>query len=426
MAKFLLISAAATFYLLGCRSINAEDWLAYSDVSNSPQKIEPVDTASEQAPALPGGEASSSSEPDPIPDTLFSIIDRQYDKLQVLKRVKYHIPIEVGGWQWGHLDDDGKESGYGIPGSRGTTFFFINADPQIRLGEGFFKNFGAHAEFRFRENDVYRDFYSTKTWFYELYTKLDTDVGTFKAGKIWKRFGMDWDGSFLGTTAFFDGIMFDPDWGFSWEKTHKINNRLSIDTFAQFFVHEDGVNGSLPGADPESVVGSNERNTGVLRVVPRLKLTPRTTLEFGLSGLEGQIENRRGRDATHQAGAVDLSFSYCFHKHGELRLFGEAIQSFGVINPRRYVSGGPSSKIRNTVAGASVRFGPIIYRATYSEGIDENPNGRQHIWVGGATIMISKNVTLFVDRAKWFVKPQALPKAIKVNNGWELTLNWHF
>ena len=75
---------------------------------------------------------------------------------------------------------------------------------------------------------MFRSFFDEKVWFYELYAWLDRRrLGKFKAGKIWKRFGLDWDGTFWGNVQYYDGMKLDPDWGVSWEKHLQAQPRAS-------------------------------------------------------------------------------------------------------------------------------------------------------------------------------------------------------
>ena len=90
---------------------------------------------------------------------------------------------------------------------------------------------------------------------------------------------------------------------------HK-GKRVSIDTFAQYFAADDGVNGSLAGSDAESVSDFDERNTVVARVVSTLHIDTNTSVALGLTGSFGTVAHTTGpgSDESVNAWAVDATF----------------------------------------------------------------------------------------------------------------------
>ena len=211
-------------------------------------------------------------------------------------------------------------NGYGIPGLRGTYYWSVDVDPKIKLDGPFFQEIGLHSQIRLRENGTFRPFIEDQVWPWEAYAYAKTTAGTFKAGQIWKRFGLDWDGVFYGNVAYFDGFKLDPDLGVSWEYTFKVSDAFKVDTIAQFYFREDGINGSLDGADAESTSLLREENTGVVRVVPTWTFADGSSIALGLSGSVGQIDARGTgvSDDTHSAWAVDLTYT-----KGNFKVFGE-------------------------------------------------------------------------------------------------------
>ncbi len=357
-------------------------------------------------------------------------IDKFYD-WEVAQKKKYQIPLSGGAWDWYHVDEHDKNSGFGERsknGQGGTYFYYIEADPEKKIcdGDGFIKDVGVHTQARFRDLSTFRSFFPSKLWLYEAYAKVDTTEGTFKAGKIWRRFGLDWDNSFWGPIEYFDGFKLNPDWGFSWEGTHKFDSTFTLDYFGQFYVHQDGVNGSLAGADSESEVGRNNRNISNLRILPKISLTEKTSLELGLSGMEGEIYSRHSANVHHDAYAFDLSAIHKFGRNAEARVFGEFLESHGTLNLKNYVTGGPSDRAREALAGFNVRYGPVTYRVSYSEAMYAHPSGHQKLWLGGVTLAISKNIDLYVERVRWDATNDTLQTHTNFDNGWELALNWRF
>ena len=334
------------------------------------------------------------------------------------------VPIKVGAWHWYAWDLTGADAGgYGIPGLRGTYWWEIIADPSHELRNGW--TVGAHANLRLRDGDYFRTFFDSRFWFYELYAHVGNEQwGTLKAGQVWKRFGLDWDGVFFGNTPYFDGFKLDPDYGVSWERTTTIDSGLSLDTYLQFFLHEDGVNGSFGGADAESSGLLKERNTGVVRVAPTWTLGDGESLTLGLSGLAGEIRSKQSAiidDHTTGAWAVDATYT-----RGPWKVFGEALQSYGVINRARYVSGGPSNRITNFLAGTHYRTGPVTWRGSYSLGIDDNPYGTNSLVVTGATVDLTKYVDLYVEYVNQQVDNNATAGNIEFFNSVNFILYWSF
>ncbi len=342
---------------------------------------------------------------DGLPTVLFpgSFPERWFDSLHDFKQDRA-VPLSLEAWHWQHQNNGGPiGSGYGIPTIRGTYFWSIKADPEIKLkSDEFIKKVGVHSELRLREQDQFRSFFADKVWFWELYVWADSSVGRFKAGKIWRRFGLDWDGSFFGNIAYFDGFKLNPDYGLSWENTWSESDAFHLVSFTQFFIHEDGINGTLPGADSESVAGSSQRNTGMVRLIPTWTLSDESSLALGMSGLTGEIVNNPLLiSVPHQViGAWCFDVTYT---KSRWKVFAEVLQAYGVRNPNRFASGGPSNRTTDLLTGIHYRLGAATVRANYSAGFDDNPYGWQQMWVPGVTVALTKNVDFYADWARWDV-----------------------
>ena len=326
---------------------------------------------------------------DESPATLLpedNLVDRLFDSTLGWKN-DHDIPITIGAWHWYAWDlTSNRAGGYGIPNLRGTYWWEVIATPEHDLGCG--RKAGAVLNYRLRDGDYFRSFFDSKFWSYENYGWYSSEeLGKVKAGQIWKRFGLDWDGVFFGNVPYFDGFKLDPDYGLSWEKTTEIRDGVKVDSYVQFYFHEDGVNGSFEGGDAESVPGIHERNTGVFRLVPTWTYCDGATLALGFSGLVGQIDSERRDIADENIGAWAADATYT---KDNWKVFGEVLQSYGRINLARYVSGGPSNRITNMLVGAHYVRGPVTYRASYSLGIDDNPHATNSLVIAGATIKILK------------------------------------
>lgn len=348
-----------------------------------------------------------------------------------------HCPITVSAWHWFHINTGGPNaSGYGIPSTEyGTYYYGIEANPEFDIDFGSFTKAGAYADVRFRDGDRFRPYYPGDAWAYQAYTWAYADPAVLKAGLIWRRFGMDWDGSFWGNTAYYDGFMLATGWGLSWEVTPEMKNGWKVDQYYQFFFR-DYLDGSIVGADPTSVVGSAERNVGVARVVPTVQLSCKEeTLALGLSGMAGTIDNEpllslAGIPGVFYPGGDNLGFgawaadlTYTNHN---FKTFVQGLQSYGTLSPARYVSLGPSNRITDMLMGFNWVHGPITYRFTYSLGLDSDPSGTQQLFVPGITVALTKNVELYVEYVNQQVLHSGDDRFNVFENGVQVVLHWRF
>ena len=334
------------------------------------------------------------------------------------------LKIGAGAYMWWNYHPKDSKLTYGYPGGgEGTYFYYFDGDVDLsHCADPCSPAFGGHVQLRARDDTVFRSFFDEKVWFYELYAWMDLhDGGKIKAGKVWKRFGIDWDGTFWGNVPYYDGFKLDPDWGASWENTWNKGKRVSIDSFLQYYVVEDGVNGSLAGADAESAHVYHERNTVVARAVPTYHIDTNTSLALGLSALYGTIEHSdgTGSDDTATAWAADLTFQWC-----GLKAFGEYIHADGELNPSFYVTGGPTDERADWTIGAQYKIGAFTPRVIYSYGDYDNPGGHQSLWVAGGTVEVTQWLTLYVEYVKWDVKADG-GSSVNYEDGWQFVLAWH-
>lgn len=334
----------------------------------------------------------------------------------------FKMPVTGGAWHWFHQSMIGRPGGYGIPGLRDTYFWYLYADPEYTTQNG--NKVGGHVELRLRETDTFRTFIDDQVWTWEAYGYLQNDdLGTLKAGQLYNRFGIFWDGVFFGNAPYFDGLKLDADYGVSWEKTTEIHDCLKVDSYLQFFFSEDQSNGSFAGADAESVVGYTERNTGVGRLAPTWTLSNGSQLTLGVSGMVGQIESKIALpDETVWAYGADVTYV-----RGPWKAFLEGSQIFGVRNPVNYVSGGPSDELTNFLAGIQFTHGAVTYRCNYSNSIYENPHAVQNMLLAGATVTLTKHVDLYIEWVNQRVDDASLAgRDGYFFNGMEWVVNWHF
>ncbi len=334
----------------------------------------------------------------------------------------FKMPFSGGAWHWFHQTFNGAPGGYGIPTIRDTYFWYLYADPEYTTANG--NKIGGHMELRLRETDTFRSFVDDQIWTWELYGYLHNDeLGTLKAGQLFNRFGIFWDGVFFGNAPYFDGLKLDADYGLSWEKTTEIDDCLSVDSYLQFFFHEDQSNGSFAGADAESVDGYTEKNTGVARLVPTWTRADGSQLAIGASAMVGQIDSQIALpDETVWAYGLDATYT-----KGRWMAFAEGSQTFGVRNPVSYVSGGASDELINFLTGIHYTRGAVTYRCSYSNSIYKNPDAVQNMLLAGTTITLSPDVDLYIEYVNQRVDGATLPgRNGAFFNSLEWVINWHF
>ncbi len=439
-AEDLRLSTTPASYAAPPAAAPAEKGEALTPIPEAPVLEPPPPNVEEPYPTLGLGFGLAQTGPSPQPqrNVLFpnSCLERFGERYEEAKEGCV-IPITVGAWHWFHVNTGGPlASGYGIPGENGTYFYSISAAPEFQSPVNCFSKCGAYTEIRLRDGGTpFRPFYPNDViWPYQAYLWGCNDSGTLKGGLIWRRFGLDWDGSFWGNTAYFDGFQLSTGWGLSWESTPKMENGFKVDRYFQFFI-KDYLDGSLVGADPNSVNGSTEQNTGIIRVVPTWQLSKDETLAVGVSALVGQVQNQpplalvtdpntilvNPGDQTMASWAVDLTYT-----KGNLKVFGEGLQSYGILNPDRYVSGGPSNRITDLLVGFNWTHGPVIYRFCYSLGLDDDPSGTQHLFVPGVTVALTKNVEFYGEYVFQEVRHSGTQQFTTFENGIQAVLHWQF
>lgn len=107
-------------------------------------------------------------------------------------------------------------------------------------------------------------------------------------------------------------------------------------------------------------------------------------------------------------------------------LFGEVLQSFGTINPTRYVSGGPSNRITDMLVGAHYTIGPVTLRTSYSHGWDDNPSARHEMVVAGSTIKMTEHVDAYLEYVNEQVHGNALAERIEFVDSFQFVIHWHY
>ena len=215
----------------------------------------------------------------------------------------------------------------------------------------------------------------------------------------------------------------------SLEDTPDFKDDFKIDRYFQFFFAQNRVSGAILGADSESFAGSEERNTFIARVVPTWKLGEKQTFALGISATVGGIDNQptlreygtnqvfaSPGDQTIAAWAVDGTWTA-----GPWKLFAEFSQLYGTLTPSHYISGGPSNRYTDGLAGITYTRGPMTYRCVYSYGVYDNPYGRQGMLVPGITAKITSNCHALV---RVYLLGRAQRFALAKRARWKTVIRW--
>ena len=141
-------------------------------------------------------------------------------------------------------------------------------------------------------------------------------------------------------------------------------------------------------------------------------------------GLNGQLGEVRSRVPTFTGGMVGAWGVDARYDRGNWTFLAEFIQILGTVSPVRYSSGGPSNRITDYLAGLEYTTGPILWRATYNLGIDENPYGRHELMKAGCDITVTDHVNLIVEYIKEDIDNNA--GGIELFDAFEFILFWHF
>jgi hypothetical protein len=357
------------------------------------------------------------------PDVYFRLpcVDDAYEAWQEFKKGS-PIRVSAGAYHWWNIQRETGETTYGFPTLPGTYFYYLTVDAEHNPSVQGLDQIGLHTQARWRDDSLFRPFFTERTWLYESYAFGKTPVGTFKLGKIRNRIGFDWDESFWGNVQYFDGYKLDPDWGVSWEQIWALSNKLSLDSSAQVFLAEDNVNGTFPGGDAESAPDYDEDTTFVLRLAPKWSFTDSLSLSAGITGFRSEIKSEESitgfDDEVINGYAFDLNF-----RIGNLSILGEVLQVFGVRNPAHYATGGASDESRNFYIGANYDFGPLLLLGAYSRGEYDNPGGEQDLYVLETHASLTKYITLILGYAYWTVQP-ADTRHTELQDGFQIAILW--
>lgn len=195
--------------------------------------------------------------------------------------------------------------------------FFIYSNLKLTAR---FQWLGIHYEPRLSSEKM-RPYYDSLAWMQEGYVFFEKGPAKLKLGKIYKRVGLPWDGSFYGNIQVYEGLKFDPNVGMSGEA--RFGDKRGVELSAQYFVLDGHLNASLTGRDTVSIPGARRRNIFAARFLPFFQLSKTARLEVGLSG-EAFTADLPEEENHVERAAADVKLTW-----GKFGMWGEYLHQWG-------------------------------------------------------------------------------------------------
>lgn len=241
-----------------------------------------------------------------------------------------------------------------LPESKGEfKLFYANLALDASL-----ENWGLYMNFCVGETPPF-PYYESNAWFQEIYAFYRSEQVTVKAGKLFSRFGLVWDGSSYGNIHLVDGLKIDPDNGLSVEGSVGQGPGLRLGYVAQYFLMNGGTNFSIPGRDTISVPGAHQRHSVILRAEPAFYFKDDVSLTLGLSGQYFQADlAEAGKENVFRAGA-DLTYT-----HGPFSVFGEYTRQNGKSITDYPIAGQPATDTQPATPGRASAHNDYVLAGT--------------------------------------------------------------
>lgn len=205
--------------------------------------------------------------------------------------------------------------------------FFIYSNLKLTAR---WQNLGIYFEPRLSSEKM-RPYYDSLAWMQQGYVFFEQGPLRLEMGKMYKRVGLSWDGSFYGNIQVYEGLKFDPNVGATAEA--RFGEETGVELSAQYFVLDGHLNASLTGRDTVSIPNARRRNIVVGRVAPFFRLSKSARLDLGISGeaftadLPAEENAATAAEATEnpvQRAAADVKL-----RVGPFGMWGEYLHQWG-------------------------------------------------------------------------------------------------
>lgn len=283
------------------------------------------------------------------------------------------------------------------------------------------KLFGLHVETRFRDTKL-RPFFNSNIWFQEAYAWAHTDWGDVHAGKIYKKVGFFWDGSFFGNVQYFNGLKLNPEFGTEFVGSKQAGDAVKIDYSLQYISNNDQVDGALAGRDVESDTNARFQNGVTARFAPTFKLADGVSLTLGISGLTSTIHRIKGPDFQMNQLAGDFNLNV-----GNASLMGEILGQQGEADDAAH----PYSRLgydNSTYYFISARYlfvKKLLARISYSQVNYKGANTVEKELLPGLVYNIRDNLAVLAEYNYWHSKPANAPDNL-LDRSMNLVINYSF
>ena len=278
-----------------------------------------------------------------------------------------------------------------------------------------YDSFGFHFEPRFRDTKL-RPFFGSNIWVQEAYAYGRLSPLVVKAGKVYSRFGKFWDNSFYGNLPYFDGLKLSPDLGVSAELEAFTRGKFTLNAYAQYFVNDGVVNGSLQGRDTVSVPLGRKRNEFVFRAEPGYFFDKDASVSLGASAMFFQADlpepygehrvARYGFDVTiNPVRGLSAYFDYA-------RQNGRHVTDYPIAGTPAIAATateaaipavpGQSSRHNDYIStGAEFAIGRVTGRFNFSFVDYKDLGVKETMYQPGVVFALHDNVSLITEYANW-------------------------
>lgn len=251
----------------------------------------------------------------------------------------------------------------------------------------------------------FRPFFPGNVWMEEAWVGYQV-TGAFapvalrlRAGKLYQTLGRAWDGSFLGSVPYVDGLKRNPQFGLEAAGTIDVGPG-TIGYTAQYLLASDRVSGAHAGRDFETLDGFRNQDGFSARAT--------FSVLFGVTA--GVSYLSRGVDdglASHRVPHVALDLEMGLPGGPVLAYVEWARRADGDL-PGVLVATQAGSAATYWLAGLQLNHGRLHLRYNYSRGWYEDIDRREWIHQPGVTFELDRHVTAIAEFNWWRARDAGL------------------
>ncbi len=264
--------------------------------------------------------------------------------------------------------------------------------------------YGFHAQLRLRDSKL-RSFYLSNVWFGEIYAYARTPLGEVKVGKVVRKVGLSWDGSFFANLQYFNGLKLVPDYGAELMGNRPINRTMSLDYSFQYLNSNARTDGALPGRDVESDPHASLSDAYAVRLAPTCRMGEKS-LSMGLSGFSGEINRLAGFGDPFRIrqAALDATLDL-----GPAAAYAEYLYQWGERDDAQHPFSHPGyDEGAYLLAGTHWQISSLIrLRVNYSQVRYIGQQAMEREWVPGVLVSLSRSLSFIAEYDDWRLFPDS-------------------